>query len=215
MSKKLGWTSNISLLIRQGVCTVLENHVGIFELLPDAERRHLLEVDSNKSYPDFISRIKDDINAGTYAGHLEICAASYATQTAIRVYQKIGTELKEVARYPVDKSVLHNDYHICILYTPSSVTLCGHFNLLFKDCCRPVGIGSLVTDEAIASGNIFADWQLPKHTNIGFQLSLLHYFNSSTDILSELFDDISDTSDMNEETQLHGTQVNFDGAAVT
>ena len=67
----------------------------------------------------------------------------------------------------------------------------------------------------IASGNIFDDWQLPKHTNISFQLSLIHYFNSSTDILSELFDDISDTSDMNEETQLHGTQVNFDGATVT
>ncbi|XP_071796281.1 uncharacterized protein [Asterias amurensis] len=172
----------LSALIRKGTCDILREHIDVLRSLPDVVQKYLLEIDQNNSYPTFSDRIKDNEKLSTYAGHLELCAISYALSIEIRLYQETETGLTEVAKYPNDVSLFPNTNHICLLYTPSVVSLCGHFQLLIKDSCRS-RLNNLFSEESIATGSVFS------HFPRGAQLSLLNYVNIGSDAVAISTDD--------------------------
>ena len=193
--------AQLSALIRKGTCEILQCHIDVLEILPDVIQKHLLEIGPNNSYATFSDRIKDNEKPGTYAGHLELCAISYALSTEIRLFQETELGLKEVAKYPNDVSLLSNTNHICLLYTPGVASLCGHFELLMKDSCRS-SLNNLFSEESIAVGSVFANF--PRSS--GAQLSLLNYFSSEDNPVAVSTDDLSlETVHDNSDRESHGT----------
>ena len=92
-----------------------------------------------------------------------------------------------------------------LVYARFSFSLWALQSSVLNDCCSPKDIVTLITDEAISSGNIFADWRFPNSKNVGTQLSLLHYFSSGSAILSDFLPDVHEPGESSAEAQAHET----------